>query len=193
VYHDNSSFIIFNMVQVTNVVVHAALQVTVDLKQVANSTRDVRYDPTLFSAVIWQHRKIGGNCLVFKNGKVNCSGSKSVQQAKKRLRQYARLIQKLGYNVMLGKIDLVTMSAVHQLSSRLNFQKMCEDLGAMYQPEIHNAAMLKLGNLHFMCFHTGKVVITGIKNLDVIYPILLELELCTLLPISFQENTVHLC
>ena len=134
------------MVQVTNVVVHAALHVTIDLEHLANSSRDIRYDPTIFSAAIWQHRKIGGNCLVFKNGKVNCSGSKSLQQAKKRLRQYARFIQKQGYDVMLGRIDLVTMSAV-QLSSRLNFLQMCEYLGAMYQPDIHNAAMLKRGKL----------------------------------------------
>ena len=55
-----------NMVQVTNVVVHAALPVTIELEHLANSSRDtsIRYDPTLFSAVIWQHRKIGGNCLV---------------------------------------------------------------------------------------------------------------------------------
>jgi len=170
-----------NMLQVTNVVVQAALHVTINLNHLANSSRDIRYDPTIFSGVIWQHRKIGGNCLVFRNGKVNCSGSKSVQQAKRRLRQYARLIQKLGsYDVVLGKIDLVTMTAVHQLSSRLNFLQMCKYLGATYQPEIHNAAMLKRGKLHFNCFHTGKVVITGIKDLNVIYPILLELELCTL-------------
>ena len=81
---------------------------------------------------------------------------------------------------MLGKIYLVTISAVHQLSSRLNFLQMCEDLGAMYQPDIHNAAMLKQGKLHFNCFQTGKIVITGKKDLDAVYPTLLELELCTL-------------
>lgn len=168
------------MVQVTNVVVHAALHTTIDLEHLAKSIIDIRYDPTIFPAVIWQHRKIGGNCLVFKNGKLNCSGSSSVQQAKKRLRQYARLIQKLGYDVVLNKIDLITMSAVHQLSSRLDFTQLCKDLHASYEPDVHNAAMLKRGRLHFNCFHTGKVVITGIKNLDDIYPILLELELCTL-------------
>ena len=168
------------MVRITNVVVKSTLHVTIDLEHLAESTRDIRYDPAVFSGAIWQDRKIGGNCLVFRNGKVNCAGSKSIQQAKKRLRQYARLIQKLGYDVVHDKIDLVTMSGVHQLSSRLDFSQMCKDLGASYEPEIHNAAMLKRGKLHFNCFHTGKVVITGIKNVDAIYPVLLELELCTL-------------
>ncbi len=167
------------MVRITNVVVQAALHVTVDLEHIASSNRDIRYNPAIFSGIIWQHRKIGGNCLVFQNGRINCSGSKSLQEAKRRLRQYARLIQKLGYDVKLSRIDLVTMSGVHQLSARLNFREMCETLDATYHPDVHNAAMLKRGRLHFNCFHTGKVVITGIKNVEVLYPILLELELCT--------------
>jgi len=168
------------MVQVTNVVVQADLHVAIDLASLANSTLNVRYDPKLFSGAIWQHRKIGGNCLVFRNGKINCTGNRSIPQAKKRIRQYARLIQKHGFSVKLHRIDLVTMSAVHTVSSRLDFKGMCKILGATYEPEFHNAAMLKRGKVHYNCFHTGKVVITGIRNINVVYPTLLELELCTL-------------
>lgn len=168
------------MVQLTNVVVQADLHVCIDLQHLVYSTRDIRYDPKVFSGAIWQHRKIGGNCLVFKNGKINCAGSRSIQQARKRLRQYARLVQKLGYEVALNKVEIVTMAAVHQLSSRLDFSQMCKYLGAVYEPEILNAVMLKRGKLHLNCFHTGKVVITGIRDIDAIYPVLLELELCTL-------------
>ena len=167
------------MVQVTNVVVQTDLQVTIDLTYLTNNTKDIRYDPKLFSAAIWQHRKIGGNCLVFRNGKLNCTGNRSILQAKKRTRQYARVLQKMGFSFVLKKIDLVTISAVHTLSSTLDFSKTCAILGATYNPEIYNAAMLKKGRVHFNCFHTGKVVITGIKNINVIYPTLLELELCT--------------
>ena len=167
------------MVQITNVVVQTDLQVTIDLRYLVNNTRDIRYDPKIFSGAIWHNRRIGGSCLVFHNGKLNCNGNRSIHQAKKRTRQYARALQKLGFCVRLQKIDLITMSAVHTLSSTLDFSKMCTLLEATYDPEIYNAAMLKKGKVHFNCFHTGKVVITGIKNINVIYPTLLELELCT--------------
>lgn len=167
------------MVQITNVVVQTDLRTVIDLTHLANKVRDIRYDPGLFSAAIWKHRKIGGSCLVFRNGKMSCNGNRSVDQAKKRTRQYARLIQKQGFSVHLQNIDVVTISAVHELSSLLDFNKMCHFLGATYDPELHNAAMLKKGKLHFNCFRTGKVSITGIKNISAIYPTLLELELCT--------------
>ena len=168
------------MLQVTNVVVQTDLQASIDLHYLVNRVRDIRYDPGLFSAAIWRHKKIGGSCLVFHNGKLNCNGNRNIQQAKKRIRQYARLIQKQGFPaVTIKKIEVITMSAVYQLSSCLDLNKACEIVpGIRYDPEILNAAMLKRGNVHFNCFHTGKVVITGIKNINVIYPTLLELELC---------------
>jgi TATA-box binding protein (TBP) (component of TFIID and TFIIIB) len=60
--------------QLTNVVVQADLGCTLDLRVLTYRLTNVRYDPKVFSAVVWQHRKIGGNCLLFSNGKINCNG-----------------------------------------------------------------------------------------------------------------------
>ena len=132
-----------DMVELTNVVVQADLSCSINLKHLANNTRDIKYDPGRFTGAIWQHRLIGGNCLVFHNGKVNCNGNKSIHQAKKRLRQYARLLQRHGFQVTLKKIELITMSAVHRLSSTLELKEVSAMLGAEYNPEILNAAILK--------------------------------------------------
>lgn len=168
------------MVEIVNVVVQTDLHACVDLVHLVKHTMNIRYDPALFSAAIWQHRKIGGCCLVFKNGKLNCNGNRNIREGRKRIRQYARLIQKQGFPVNIHKIDVITMSAVHQISSKLDFSKLCKLLpSAIYEPEIHNAAMLKRGKVHFNCFQTGNVVSTGLRDTSVIYPTLLELELCT--------------
>ena len=172
-----------NMVELTNVVVQADLSCSINLRCLANSTRDIKYDPHKFIGAVWHHRSIGGNCLVFHNGKVNCNGNKTIHQAKKRLRQYARLLQRHGFAVNLKKIIVVTISAVHRLSSRLNLKDLCEMLRATYNPELLNAAILKKKRINFNCFQSGAVVITGIRRMrdldKVIYPTLLELELCT--------------
>ena len=162
---------------ITNVVVQTDLRTSIDLTRLARTATNIVYDPRVFSAAIWKHRKIGGCCLVFNTGKLSCNGNRSIEQARKRIRQYARLIQKNG---VIKKIDVITMTAVHQVSSGLDLNKMRSMLGATYEPDVHNAAMLKRGRVHYSCFHTGKVVIMGIRNIDVIYPTLLELELCTI-------------
>ena len=171
------------MVRITNVVCTAEFGVSIDLTFLAKHAKDIVYDPRHFSGVIWHHKKIGGSCLVFKNEKLNCNGNKSVSDAKRRIRQYARAIQQCGYHVTLKKIDIITMSAVHKLSNKVDLAIVREILKGTYEPEFFNAAMFKKGRLRFYCFRTGTVVITGIRNKhmldDIVYSTMIELELCT--------------
>lgn len=171
------------MVRITNVVCKADLGVDIDLRYVAMNVRDVRYNPGTFNGLIWQNRTIGGTCLLFRNGKVICNGNRTFTQARKRVRCYARYIEKrLGLVVNLKKVQLVTKSAVHELTSPFNCAVLSRCVhGASYEPEVMNAVMVKRNNIHFTCFTTGKIIITGIKNShclkNIVYPTLLELEI----------------
>ena len=168
------------MVRIVNVVIQGDLHATVDLDFLTTHVTDMKYDPKNFSGAVWKDKEIGGCCLLFKNGKLSCNGNRTVREAKTRIRQYAELIERQGFSTNIQNIRIITMTGVYQVSARLDFNKLCKILGASYEPEIHNAAMLKREKVHYNCFHTGKVVITGIKDIDAIYPTLLELELCTM-------------
>jgi TATA-box binding protein (TBP) (component of TFIID and TFIIIB) len=72
--------------RLTNVVVQADLGCTLDLSVLAYRLTNTRYDPKVFSGVVWQHRKTGENCLMFSNGKINCSGKcLSIKDGRRRL------------------------------------------------------------------------------------------------------------
>lgn len=104
--------------RLTNVVFQANLNVKFNLDVLVHQLNNVRYDPRTFPGIIYQNRKIGGNCLIFSNGKINCNGRCSHFKAGlKRLRQYARILQRLEYPVRLSNVRLVTSSAVHKLSA----------------------------------------------------------------------------
>ena len=60
--------------KITNVVYSAHLGCPVDLSRMCGRLWNTRYDPKTFPGLIWQHRAIGGNCLVFANGNINCVG-----------------------------------------------------------------------------------------------------------------------
>jgi TATA-box binding protein (TBP) (component of TFIID and TFIIIB) len=97
--------------QLTNVGVQADLGCSLDLRVLTYRVTNARYDPKVFSAVVWQHRKIGGNCLLFSNGKINCNGKcLSLQDVRRRLRRYARQLQKMNYPVQLTNVRVVTAS-----------------------------------------------------------------------------------
>ncbi|OWF41098.1 TATA-box-binding protein [Mizuhopecten yessoensis] len=95
-----------------NVVCDADLGCYVDLVELAGRIANVRYDPRVFSGLVWQHINIGGNCLVFASGKINCNGrASSFDEGRRRLRRYARMLQRLGWNVTLTNARVVTASA----------------------------------------------------------------------------------
>lgn len=167
---------------ITNVVYSVHLGCPIDLRHLCYRISNVRYDPRKFPGLIWQHKTIGGNCLVFSNGVINCNGkATSIQEGRQRLRHYARRLQRLGYPVYLKDIKCITASASHTLSSELDIQLLAKERQILYEPELFPAANFKKDGVNFCCFHSGKVVITGIKISsqidDVVYPMLIELEL----------------
>lgn len=170
--------------KITNVVYSAHLRCPIDLRDLCQRLSNVRYDPKTFPGLIWQHKVIGGNCLVFSNGVINCNGgASSAKDGCRRLRRYARQLQKMGLPVQLREVKMVTMSASHSLSTDLDIRTLAKEKSIVYEPELFPALNFKTDGVNFCCFHTGKVVITGIKGPhqidEIVLPTLIELELYT--------------
>ena len=156
----------------------------IDLKALCQRLWNWRYEHRTFPGLIWQRRTIGGNYLVFSNGIINCNGSaSSLGEGRQRLRQYARHLHNLGIPVKLKEVKILTVSTSHTFSSGLDLQWLAQDRAVVYEPELFPALNFKVDGVNFYCFHTGKVVITGIKCSDqlddVVYPTVVELELYT--------------
>ncbi len=171
------------MVQIVNIVFTAEMGCPLDLRHITNSTVNIIYRPKRPNAAIWKHRRIKSTCLLYASGKIVCTGSKSVAEGRKDIRQYARMLQKMDYNIRVKNISVRNCTAIHSLLGTLNLPNLVTGLDARYEPELFPAAMLKREGVHYTCFHTGKILITGFKSTEtldeVIYPTLLELELLT--------------
>ena len=163
------------MACITHTAMSCELGCTIDLVRVASCSRDVVYKKVPFDVLTWHHKKIRCTCLLYRTGKMICHGNKS------QLRQYARILQKLGYPVHLSKVKLITQSAVYQLKNIVNYLEMAKFSGAVYEPEICHALGIRQNGLYFIVYKSGKVVITGIKNQkminDIVNPTLLEIEI----------------
>ena len=148
---------------ITNVVCYANLQCEINLNQLTSD--NIVYNPRRFSAAIWKHKNIGGTCMVFGNGKLMTNGKvSSVKQAKQRLRRYARCLQKMGWNVTLTRITIATISAAFKLEGPLDIQAVNRHYSASYDAELYPAAMFVKDCVHYTCFYTGNVLMTGIKT-----------------------------
>lgn len=170
--------------RLTNVICSAQLGCPIRLKDLCSRLANVRYDPARFPGLMWKHRKIGGHCLVFSNGTIQCQGKAgSLKEGVRRVRRYARILQKLGYPVVLNNVRMLSASGFHILDGPLDLSALVRERGLDYKPELFPTANLVVEGLTFSCFPNGKIVITGIKRtshiLDVIVPTLLELTLFT--------------
>jgi TATA-box binding protein (TBP) (component of TFIID and TFIIIB) len=101
--------------------------------------------------------------MLFANGNMCINGkAKTPIEARKRVRRYARLVQKQGGSVKsLKHIEIVTMSASYRTEGTLSMDVLIRDMQATYEPELFPAAMFKRGIVHFTCFRNGKILVTG--------------------------------
>jgi transcription initiation factor TFIID TATA-box-binding protein len=168
----------------TNVVSSAHVGCALPLKELCGQLENTRYEPSRFPGMVWKHGTIGGNCLLFSNGKIQCQGkANSFEEGIQRQKQYAGELQKLGLSVDLKEIKVLTVSAFHTLSNDLDLNLLVKERQLIYEPELFPAAILKQGGVTFSCFSNGKIVMTGIKQASdvdrVVTPTLIELELYT--------------
>lgn len=160
--------------RITNIVSVSSVNTRLDLMKICRENTNIVYNPQKFTAATWRHKKIHGTLLIFPNGKITHLGPPTGESPRVHVRRYARVLHKQGHPVRLSPIRTVSMSGVHQLAGPIDLYDIP---GSSYEPELINAAILKRDGVTLNIFYTGKVIITGIRHIDSVYPILLELEL----------------
>ncbi|PIO02815.1 hypothetical protein COU38_03150 [Candidatus Micrarchaeota archaeon CG10_big_fil_rev_8_21_14_0_10_54_18] len=80
--------------KVENIVSSANLGVELDLFNIAMGLDNVEYEPEQFPGAIMRLKDIHTTLLLFKNGKVICSGAKSEAQIGRSIRKAAEILQK---------------------------------------------------------------------------------------------------
>lgn len=87
--------------QLQNIVSTVDLGCKLDLKKIALHARNAEYNPKRFAAVIMRIREPRTTALIFSSGKMVCTGAKSEDMSRLAARKYARIVQKLGFEVYL--------------------------------------------------------------------------------------------
>ena len=80
--------------KVENIVASANLKVELDLFNIAMEVDNVEYEPEQFPGAIMRLKDIGTTLLLFKNGKVICSGAKSEKQIAKSIKTAVLMLRK---------------------------------------------------------------------------------------------------
>ncbi|KAL7718002.1 TATA-box-binding protein [Entamoeba marina] len=172
---------IFNVVSVFQV------NTQINLKDLVQKARNVEYNPKRFPAVFMRISSPKSTATIFKNGKINCAGCRSINDSKIACKKFAKIIKKLGYQVRFTNFRVTNIVAVFNVNFKISLAKLYsntdnEDV-CSYDPEVFPGLIYKLEQpkVTLLVYSSGNVVITGAKDeesinktYNVMYPIILN-------------------
>lgn len=151
-----------------NVVSTVNLGTELNLTYINTRTRNSEYNPARFTGLIMRIRSPRATALIFKSGKVVCTGSKCEEDSLLAARKFARIVQKLGFPAKFLNFKIHNIVA----TADLKFPIKLDDLNDMhnqftsYEPELYPGLIYRLvqPRVVLLIFVNGKIVLTGAKN-----------------------------
>jgi transcription initiation factor TFIID TATA-box-binding protein len=80
--------------RVVNIVANADLQLDLDLYGLARMSHEVDYEPEQFPGAIFKVKEPKAALLLFKNGKIICTGTRTTANVRRAIGQAIELIEK---------------------------------------------------------------------------------------------------
>eukprot|EP01010_Urceolus_cornutus_P000747 NODE_1258_length_1005_cov_195.750000_g967_i0.p1 GENE.NODE_1258_length_1005_cov_195.750000_g967_i0~~NODE_1258_length_1005_cov_195.750000_g967_i0.p1 ORF type:complete len:244 (+),score=44.14 NODE_1258_length_1005_cov_195.750000_g967_i0:73-804(+) len=155
-------------VTTTNLVASCSLGVPLELRDIAVKTRNAEYNPGSFPACVMRLREPKACGLVYGNGKMVVTGTKRPEDAKLASKKFARIIQKLGFDVQFQKyaIQNIVGSMDVRYPIHLETVAIAHPEVTRYEPEIFAGLSYFLDDPPCCCilFCSGKVLITGNRS-----------------------------
>lgn len=128
------------------------------------------FNPPKFAAMTIRIREPKTTALTFSSGNMVCTGSKNIHESLLACRKYTRLLQDAGINVCFQGFHIQNIVASAGVPFPLRLKQLASDHGpyVSYEPTLFPGAVLRVENpkVVFLLFRSGKVVITGAKDIE---------------------------
>ncbi|XP_014231786.1 TATA-box-binding protein-like [Trichogramma pretiosum] len=166
-----------------NVVSTVNLNCELNLSYINIRTRNSEYNPARFTGLIMRIRNPKATALIFRSGKLVCTGARNEADSLLASKKFARIIQKVGFNVKFTEFKIQNIVATTDVKFVIKLEEIpyLHNHFVSYEPELYPGLIYRLinPNLVLMIFVNGKIVLTGAKNrqqlkiaMEYIYPIL---------------------
>ena len=158
--------------EVQNIVASTRFADSLDLSAVASILEGSQYDPERFPGLIHRMKEPKTALLLFGSGKVVCTGGKTLNDVRESVDIVADKLLKAGIPVERHpEITVQNIVATSDLGAKLNLNNIATSLGVEhieYEPEQFPGLVYRLEDPKVVCllFGTGKMVITGAKNME---------------------------
>jgi transcription initiation factor TFIID TATA-box-binding protein len=157
-------------IRIENVVASSSLADELDLQKVAFTLDGAEYAPEQFPGVIYRLKDPKTAILLFRSGKIVCTGGKSMKQVIESIRLVSERIRKGGQKILMHpKIQVQNIVATSDLESEINLNSIAITLGldrVEYEPEQFPGLVCRLDSprVVVLLFGSGKLVCTGARR-----------------------------
>ncbi len=161
------------MVSIENVVASATINQDLNLDEIQQKFPDVEYNPEQFPGAVFRLKKPKTATLLFRTGKMVCTGSKSEDMAKRAVKTVVEQLR--DGKVKIKNDAIVTIQnivAAINLGGKVHLEKAARTLPrSMYEPEQFPGLIHRMldPKVVILVFASGKLVCTGAKTEKDVY------------------------
>jgi len=161
------------IIAIVNVVASASIKEQLDLNEIAKKFPDTEYHPEQFPGLVFRLKVPKTATLVFRTGKMVCTGSTSEELAVKAVNIVVAKLRKGG--IKIKKDAVVTIQNIVSsinLGGKISLEKAARTLPrSMYEPEQFPGVIHRMVDPKtvILLFASGKLVCTGAKTAKDVY------------------------
>ena len=161
------------VISIVNVVASAAIKEQLDLNEIAKKFPDTEYHPEQFPGLVFRLKVPKTATLVFRTGKMVCTGSTSEELAVKAVNIVVAKLRKGGIKIKKDAVVTVQniVSSIN-LGGKISLEKAARTLPrSMYEPEQFPGVIHRMldPKTVILLFASGKLVCTGAKTEKDVY------------------------
>ncbi|MCH2604764.1 MAG: TATA-box-binding protein [Candidatus Nitrosopelagicus sp.] len=156
------------IVSVENVVASASVDQKIDLNDVTKKFPDTEYHPDQFPGLVFRLESPRTATLIFRTGKMVCTGAKSEEMAIKAVKTVVQKLRK--GKIKIKKDAVITVQnivAAINLGGKIHLEQAARKLPrSMYEPEQFPGLIHRMldPKTVILLFASGKLVCTGAKK-----------------------------
>ncbi|MCK4443460.1 MAG: TATA-box-binding protein [Thermoplasmata archaeon] len=157
-------------IRIENIVASTSFGNELDLEAIALALVEAKYDPEQFPGLIYRLKEPKTATLLFRSGKVICTGAKSLEGVRLAITNVAEKIEKIGTKIEKDpEIEIQNIVATFDLETELNLNEIAISLRMNkieYEPEQFPGLIYRLDDpkVVLLLFGSGKLVCTGARK-----------------------------
>jgi len=172
------------IINIENIVASATVKHGIELNSVVKAFPNAEYRPGRFPGLVFRLKKPKTSTLIFRSGRMICTGARSENEAKRALRKLVRVLKEGGV-LIVGEpeIKIVNVVATVNLGGSIDLLELYESERGMrgrivYEPEQFPGLIYRMEGPRavFLIFSSGKLVCTGARREEDVHQAVMELH-----------------